>query len=81
MSDSGPSLKSRNLWAKREARCLAILEQALLSLRKETNLPEAEVDLNRRLYFCLLKAGRKLYPNEIVSPILEGNNQPGIDDE
>jgi hypothetical protein len=56
MSGSGPSLRSRNLWAKREAKCLAILERALLLLLLETSLPEAEVDLNRLLYFCLLKA-------------------------
>lgn len=81
MSDSGPSLKSRNIWANREAKCLAILEQALSSLREESNLPEVEVDLNRRLYFCLLKASRKLYPNETVAPTPECNNQPDVDDE
>lgn len=81
MSESGPSLKSRNLWAKREAKCLAILERALLFLRKEGNLPEAEVDLNRRLYFCLLSAGRELYPNDDIAPMSECNNQPDPNDE
>jgi hypothetical protein len=78
---SGPSLKSRNFWAKREAKCLVILEQALLSLRKESNLPEAEVELNRRLYFCLLQASRKLYPSETVAPVQECNNQSDVDDK
>jgi hypothetical protein len=47
----------------------------------EVDLPEAEVDLNRRLYFCLLLATRELYPNEDVSPSSECNNQPDPDDE
>ena len=54
MSEGGPSLQPRNLWAKRESRCLAILERALILLSLELDLPEPEVDLNRRLYFCLL---------------------------
>ena len=81
MNEAGPSLKSGCLWAKREAKCLAILERALLLLRVEVDLPEAEVDLNRRLYFCLLLATRELYPNEDVSPSSECNNQPDPDDE
>src|ERR1039458_5301255 len=81
MSKAGPPLKSDRLWAKREEMCLAILERALLLLRKEPGLPEAEVDLNRKLYFCLLSASRELYPNEDVSPIPECNNQPDPDDE
>jgi len=80
MSDSGPSLKSRNLWAKREARCLAILERALFLLRRTKSLPEAEVDLNRLLYFCLLRASRELYPNDGIAPTPECNNQPDPDD-
>lgn len=81
MSDSGPSLRSRNLWARREAKCLAILERALLLLRMKADLPEAEVDLNRWLYFCLLKASRELYPDDDLSPMTECNNQPDPDDE
>jgi hypothetical protein len=81
MSASGPSLKSRGLWAKREKKCLRILCRALLSLREEADLPEAEVDLNRRLYFCLLSASRELDPNEVVAPSQECNNQPDPNDE
>jgi hypothetical protein len=81
MSESGPSLKSRNLWGKRKAKCLAILERALLLLRFETSLPEAEVGLNRLLYFCLLRATSELYPNDDIAPVSECNNQPDIDDE
>lgn len=81
MSDSGPSLRSRKLWAEREAKCLAILERALLLLRMETTLPEAEVDLNRLLHFRLLKASRELYPDDPISPAAECNNQPDRDDE
>jgi hypothetical protein len=53
----------------------------LLSLREESNLPDAEVDLNRRLYFCLLQASRKLHPNETIAPTPECNNQPDVDDQ
>jgi hypothetical protein len=61
--------------------CLAILERALLLLRTEQGLPEAEVDLNRHLYFCLVAASRELYPTDPVAPISECNNQPDLDDE
>lgn len=81
MSASGPLLDSRGLWAKREARCLSILVEALERLRKIADLPESEVDLNRCLYFCLLEASRELYPEEEVAPQVECNNQPDPDDE
>lgn len=81
MSGSGPSLKSRNLWAKREAKCIAILERALLLLRLKPSLPEAEVDLNRCLYFCLLEATSELYPKDDIAPVSECNNQPDANDD
>jgi hypothetical protein len=61
--------------------CISILEGALLLLRKKGDLPEAEGELNRRLYFCLLEANRKLYPKNDIAPISECNNQPDPDDE
>jgi hypothetical protein len=81
VSGTGPRLRTLQLWAKRERMCLAILERALLLLRSEEDLPDAEVDLNRRLYFLLLIASRELYPTETVPPIAECNNQPDADDE
>jgi len=81
MSDSGPRLRALRLWAKREGMCLAILERGLLLLRSEKSLPEAEVDLNRDLYFYLLAASRELYPTDCVAPVPECNNQPDPDDE
>ncbi len=81
MTRSGPSLKSRGLWAKRESRCLTILCRALVALQQEANVPEAEVDLNRKLYFCILVATGQLYPSEQVIPVLEANNQPDPDDQ
>jgi hypothetical protein len=81
MTTPGPSLKSRGLWARRESKCLAIIGRALVSLHQESDLPETEVDLNRRLYLCLLSASRDLFPNEDVPPIQECNNQPDPDDE
>ena len=81
MTQSGPRLQSRNLWATRVAKCLSTIERALWLLRQIHDLPEAEVDLNRHLYFCLLAASRELYPNDEIAPIPECNNQPDPDDE
>lgn len=81
MSGAGPLLYSRNLWAAREAKCLAIIKQAVRLLRQIQDLPEAEVDLNRHLYFCLLAASRELHPQDELAPIMECNNQPDPDDE
>ena len=81
MSGSGPQLNSLRLWATREARCFSIIERALWLLRQFQDLPETEVELNRQLYFCLLKATRELYPEDEIAPITECNNQPDPDDE
>ena len=80
MSGTGPHLNMLRLWAKREGMCLAILERALLLLRTERAFPESEIDLNRRLYFCVLTASSELYPRDPVAPESECNNQPDPDD-
>jgi hypothetical protein len=69
------------LWAKLETRCLSILERALVLLCGSHELPESEIDLNRRLYFCLLTASRELFPESDLAPAQECNNQPDPDDE
>jgi hypothetical protein len=81
MSEAGPLLRSRRLWAKRENKCLTTLERALLLLHLSRDLPETEVELNRRLYLCLLAASRELYPEDNIAPVMECNNQPDPDDE
>lgn len=81
MNNSGPPLTSRHLWAVREAKFFTIIIRSLVLLRECENLPEAEVDLNRELYFCLLRATRELYPEEELAPLTECNNQPDLDDE
>lgn len=81
MSEAGPLLRSGRLWAERESRCLTIIDRALVLLSEEGDLPETESELNRRLYFCLLAATRELYPDDVVAPISECNNQPDLDDE
>jgi hypothetical protein len=80
LNDTGPGLRALRLWAKREGMCLAILERGLVLLLLEKGLPEAEVDLNRRLYFCLLAASRELYPTYDIAPVSECNDQPDPDD-
>jgi len=72
---------AQKLWAKREAKCLSIIERALSLLREADDLPETEVELNRQLYFCLLEASRELYPDDEIAPVTECNNQPDPDDE
>jgi hypothetical protein len=81
MSDLGPQLLSRRFWSTREARCLCTIERALVLLRATEKLPETEVELNYRFYFCLLEASRELYPENEIAPISESNNQPDPDDE
>lgn len=81
MTHAGPLLRSRRLWSEREKRCLATLERALLLLAMNDDVPETETDLNRCFYFCLLAASRELYPNDVVAPVPECNNQPDPDDE
>ncbi len=81
MSTAGPSLKSRRLWARREGRFLDILERGLQLLADEPNLPLSEIELNRRLYFCLLSASRELFPTEELAPVWEAQNQPDPDDQ
>ena len=72
---------TNKLWATREAKCLSIAERALTMLRESADRPETEVELNRRLYFYLLTASRELYPDDVIAPIAECNNQPDSDDE
>jgi hypothetical protein len=81
MSDTGPHLLSQNFWKKHQDRCLLTVERALVLLRQTGNLPESEVDLNRLLHFCLLRASRELYPENEIAPSTECNNQPDPDDE
>jgi hypothetical protein len=81
MSDTGPRLLSRKFWTKHQDRCLSTVERALVLLSQTDNLPESEVDLNRLLHFCLLRANRELYPKNEIAPSTECNNQPDPDDE
>jgi len=73
--------QAEKLWVEREARCLSIIERALSMLREANDFAETEVELNRLLYFYLLEASRELYPDDMISPIMECNNQPDSDDE
>lgn len=74
-------LLAQQLWAARETKCLSIIERALALLREQDDLPEAEIELNRQLYFCLLAASRELCPDDEIGPVMECNNQPDPDDE
>jgi hypothetical protein len=78
---TGPLIRSRDLWSAREAKFLSIIERALHLLRETPGHSDAEVELNRRFFFCLLRASRELYPDDELAPVLECNNQPDPDDE
>ena len=80
MKGEGPSLLSRNLWAKRTTRFLAIIERALQLLATESEPARVEVELNRQLYWRLLEATRQLHPSEVL-PVCECTNQPDPDDQ
>lgn len=81
MSELGPPLRSRGLWAARKAKCFSTITEALKRLCNTPDLPKSEVELNRRFYFCLLEASRSLYPDDEIAPLAECNNQPDPDDE
>jgi len=81
MSEDGPGLPSRDLWATRTTRFQAIIQRALRLLRGHAGRKSVEVELNRQLYWHLLEASRELYPGEECAPSPECNNQPDPDDE
>lgn len=76
-----PGIKPDQLWRKREAKCLTIIERGLTILQRRESFPESEIELNRELYFCLVEASRDLYPDDEVAPIAECCNQPDLDDD
>lgn len=79
-----PLLSHLNVWNQHERRVLAVLKEALSLLCAQTNLQRSEVELNRRLYFCLLTANAKLWRANSGGfdhpPVSEGKNQPDPDD-
>lgn len=81
MSGGGPSLPSRRLWARREEYIHAQVRFALQHLHSSRPHLDAECDLNRKFYFALLEAGRKLDPKgKQPPPTMEACNQPDPDD-
>lgn len=76
-----PRIKSDQLWIRREAKCLTIIERGLAIFQQRESFPESEIELNRELYFCLIEASRHLYPDDEAAPIAECCNQPDFDDD
>ena len=79
-----PNLRRLNLWEKHERRVLQVLTIALRLLAFESGLPTGENQINRKLFFCILRAIRQLHDEgiDLIScPIYEGNNQPDASDE
>jgi hypothetical protein len=78
-----PRLSQLMTWEKHVTLVLEVLAEALLLLKSSSPLPKTEIDLNRELYWCLLKANQKLsrmgrgldHP-----PVPEGKNPPDPDD-
>jgi len=79
-----PNLKRLNLWEKHERRVLQVLAIALRLLARERDLPVGENQINRKLFFCILRAIRELHEQgvDLISYLVyEGNNQPDASDE
>ena len=81
MSDTGPSLRSRGLWSRREDHFLKVIRRALEKIRAQRPQPPAENEINRNLYFALVEASRELDPKCIYpAPMQEACSQPDPDD-
>ena len=82
---SQPRLSRLLIWERHEHRVVEVLLAALTILRDKPDLPQLEVDLNRKLYFCLLEAIRGLWESGLDGfdhpPTPEGHNPPDPDDE
>jgi hypothetical protein len=81
---SQPRIQQLHTWESHEKRVLEVLLESLSFLQNETNLDQSEIYLNRQLYFCLLKANRKLWNlgrGFDHPPTPEGKNAPDPDDE
>lgn len=79
-----PNLKRLNFWERHERLVLKVLTIALRLLAHERDLPVGENQINRKLFFCILRAIRELHKQgvDLIScPIYEGNNQPDASDE
>jgi hypothetical protein len=79
-----PNLKQLDFWKTHEDRVLEVLTIALRLLARQEDLPTSENPINRRLFFCMLRAIRELHEQgcDLMSyPIYEGNNQPNVSDE
>ena len=78
------ALTSQKLWQNHETRILQVVTLALQMLRKEAlPLPNNEDQINRKLFFLIQRANRKLLASEqqLDWPIYyEARNQPNADD-
>ncbi len=79
-----PRISAGQVWRNHERRVLRIFEGALELLRAEDNLDVCEDLLNRKLYFCVLKANAKQYrlgKGFDWLPLFDGKNQPDANDK
>jgi len=78
-----PRISAIDTWVRHEKCVLEVLELALALLQKEQSLPGAEDKINRKLYFHIRRANRKLLDRGggIPFPIFyEARNQPMDED-
>lgn len=81
---SRPLLSKIDSWSNHEARVLEVFGLALMLLRHEIDLPDQEVDINRKLWFCIHRTNRELSFNNrglISPPSYDSKNAPDRDDE
>ena len=79
-----PHLSEIDSWSNHEARVLEVFTLALELLIEQPELPKEEVDINRKLYFCIHRANRTLSKGNgglICPPSFDSKNPPDADDE
>jgi hypothetical protein len=79
----GPFISGERIWSNHERRVLLVFERALELLGTEDDLDVCEDSLNRRLYFCVLRANDELLRLGMGfdwPPQFDGQSQPDAND-
>ena len=77
-----PQLTSLDLWGEHEQLCNDLIRAALKELASQP-VDRQENDLNRDLYFALIRASQKIarHRGPLATPVYEGRNPPDPSDE
>ena len=78
-----PHLSKIDCWSNHEGRVLEVFTFALQLLTQESNLPAQEIEINRKLYFCIHRANRVMSKENrglLCPPSYDSKNAPDVDD-